>query len=361
MTNGASVIELKGHTSPVHSVAFSPDGKKVVTASGDQTGRIWDTESGKELQELWGHFAPVISAAFSPDGKRIVTLSADTNVKIWDTESGNVLKTLHGHVGYVLSATFSPDGTKIITAGNDKTARIWCVDSGEMLQKLDGHAGAVYFATFSPDGKRIVTTGGGAVRTTSFMGFPAPLVGDRTARVWDAETGREVQKLTGYTGTDTLIFASFSPDGSKIVTACRGEGQTIVIWDADSGKALKALQVNYPKSVAFAPDSKTVVVWGKIAIVWDIEEEGECNNRIRKLDAHTSGVTFAAFSPNGKMLVTTSYDNTARIWDADSGEELRNLEGHAKWIVGAAFSPDGKKVATASADNTVRIWNLEEE
>ena len=153
------------------SAAFSPDGKRIVTASLDTTARVWDAESGKPIGEpLEGHEDWVGSAAFSPDGKRIVTASRDKTARVWDAESGKpVGRPLRGHEGAVMSAAFSPDGRRIVTASADKTARLWEAATGRPISEpLAGHDGGVWSAAFSPDGRRIVTA--------SF---------DKTARVWD--------------------------------------------------------------------------------------------------------------------------------------------------------------------------------
>ena len=204
--------KFRGHKEGVMSAAFSPDGKKIVTTSStDDIVRIWDVESGMELQTLRGHKKLVVSAVFSPDEKRIVTASADKTAQIWDVESGKVLQTFRGHGDDVNSAAFSPDGKKIITASKDGTARLWDAESGQELHKwefppLKGNlkvlhpTNSVKCATFSLDGKKIVT---GNV--------------DRIIRIWDVESGKELQTLRGHGGNVNSIV--FSPDGKKIVTA----------------------------------------------------------------------------------------------------------------------------------------------
>ena len=124
-----------GHTAEVTSAAFSPDGKRVVTASDDTTARVWDVGSGKPLATLRGHTYPVTSAAFSPDGKRVVTASGDKTARVWDADSGKTLAPLQGHTGTVFSAAFSPDGKRVVTASADHTARVWSLDP------IEGNAG----------------------------------------------------------------------------------------------------------------------------------------------------------------------------------------------------------------------------
>jgi WD40 repeat protein len=157
----------------VFTAAFSPDGKRVVTASADHTPRVWDAESGRLLATLTGHQDGVPAAAFSPDGKRVVTASDDKTARVWDAESGQSLATLTGHQASVRTAVFSPDGKRVVTASEDHTARVWDAESGRSLATLTGHEFQVNTAAFSRDGKRAVTAGD-----------------DETARVWDVESGR---------------------------------------------------------------------------------------------------------------------------------------------------------------------------
>jgi WD40 repeat protein len=127
----------------VLSAAFSPDGKRIVTASGDKTARVWDVETGKQIDEpLKGHAGAVLSAAFSPDGKRIVTASGDKTARLWDAETGKQIgEPLKGHAEGLWSAAFSPDGKRIVTASGDKTARLWKVFTN--TQEAVSHAKAV--------------------------------------------------------------------------------------------------------------------------------------------------------------------------------------------------------------------------
>jgi uncharacterized protein with WD repeat len=156
-------IELKGHTNSIGSAVFSPDGKKIVTASDDQTARIWDAKSGKMLRTFSGHTNVVQSAFFSPDAKKIATADTDKTVQIWNVESGRLLQTLEDGFPIFPLDPFSPDGKKIVTAGTDKTVQIWDAESGKLLRTV----GTVQYEDqsrldtggFSADGKRLVTQG----------------------------------------------------------------------------------------------------------------------------------------------------------------------------------------------------------
>ena len=255
-----SFIELEGDTDGIWFVAFTPDGKKVVATDLKST-RMWDTETGKELQRLPKLGAHIV--CISPDGKKIATESSVANIKknvqIWDIESGKELQKFSGGCPtYAKDHTlfFTPDGGKIVTVDFDEngaknTVIIWDVESGKELQKLEHTTNYVLFATFSPDGKKVVTGGW-----------------DEAVRIWDTETGKELQKLEGH--VDYATIAAFTPDNKKVVTKDR-DG-TARVWDVESGKELQKLR-------------------GR----------------------------FVALSPNGKKMVTIGIGNTdMRIWDTDS-------------------------------------------
>jgi WD40 repeat protein len=330
---------LSGHTARVQSVAFSPDGKRIVTASVDRTARLWDVESGKQIGEpLSGHRTALFSAAFSPDGKRIVTASFDETARLWDAATGKQIgRPLSGHTSIVTSAAFSPDGKRIVTASLDKTARLWDAESGKQIgEALLAHSQGVNCAAFSPDGKRIVT---------------ASL--DKTARLWDSESGIQIgEPLTGHTGT--VHSAAFSHDGKRVVTA--SADKTARLWDAESGKQIDEPLSGHTEIVAtaaFSPDDKRIVTASEDETVrfWDAESS-------ESLSGHTAAVRNATFSPDGKRVVTASADKTARLWDAESGKQIGEpLSGHSNSVTSAAFSPDGRRIVTASDDNTARVWD----
>jgi WD40 repeat protein len=334
------------------SAAFSPDGKRIVTASADKTARVWDADTGKPIGEpLTGHTESVFSAEFSPNGKRIVTASKDKTARIWDVDAGKAIgEPLRGHTDWVFSAEFNPNGKRIVTVSGDKTARIWDADTGKPIgEPLEGHTDVVWSAAFSPDGKRIVTV------SDDILGVSA----NKTARIWDAETGKPIgEPLQGH--TDWVLSAAFSPDGKRIVTA--SSDKTARLWNAENGKPIGEPLRGHEgalSSVAFSPDGKRIVTASsdKTARLWNAENGKPIGEPLK---GHEGALSSARFSPDGRRIVTASGDWTVRLWDAETGKPIGEpLTGHTDRVFSAAFSPDGKRIVTVSGDKTVRVWDAE--
>jgi WD40 repeat protein len=195
----------------VSSVAFSPDGTRIVSGAFDKTLRLWDARTGAELQILRGHDNYVYSVAFSPDGTRIVSGSNDTTLRLWDAWTGAELQILRGHEDFVYSAAFSLDGTRIVSGAFDKTLRLWDAQTGAELQILRVHESLATSVAFSPDGTRIVSGSDDAVR------------------LWDAWTGKCLGVLNG-TGDVKAIAAGTAEFRYRLMVH---EQQSVIESSAD--------------------------------------------------------------------------------------------------------------------------------
>ena len=338
----AARLTLRGHRDCVWSIAWSPDGSKLATASWDKTAKVWEAGTGRELLTLRGHQSPVWSIAWSPDGSKLATASDDKTAKVWEAGAGRELLTLHGHQCSVQSIAWSPDGSKLATASDDRTAKVWETGADrELLTLRPHHQDNVQSIAWSPDGSKLATA--------SY---------DQTARVWEAGvweagTGREL--LTLGVNQDKVVTIAWSPDGSKLATA--GGDNKATVWEAGAGRKLLTLRGHqgWVKSIAWSPPDGSKLATASddhTAKVW----EAETGRELLTLRGHQVEVLSIAWSPDGSKLATASDDQTAKVWEAGTSRELLTLHGHEASVRCVAWSPDGSKLATASADHTAKVW-----
>ncbi len=340
MGTGQEIFKLDEHIKPITSLAYSPDGKYLLTGSKDSTAKVWNTDTGQAIHSLEGHTNQVVFAAFSPDGKRIVTGSNDNTAKIWNTETGQEITSLDGHYGPVIYAAFSPNGKLIATGSFDNTAKIWNSGTGQEIFSLEGNTNPVGFLEFNKNGKRLISITG---------------IGEGSAKLWDVETGQEIRdfKITGH--HMDITCASFNSNGELIVTG--GFDKTAKIWDAKTGNELLNLEGHSAliRYAAFTPDSKRLVTASNdgTAKIWNIENI-QAKNILADYPASDQDV---ALSPTGEHIVSVGDDNTAIVWNAETGYEVHRLEGHIDKVTTVGFSPNGSRIVTASLDKTAKVWN----
>jgi WD40 repeat protein len=304
--------------------------------------REWETAAAAPRDVVLQHGDPAFVyrgylEAFSPDSRRVVTGSDDQTAAVWDAATGRPITPPLRHDGAVNAAVFSPDGRRVATASGDGAARIWDAASGQLLARTTPHGGIVYDVEFSPDGRRIVTAAGGSVRAVfSPDGRRVVSTGDGPSRVWDAQTGRPIS-LCG------------SPAGGKNAVA--------FIWDPVSGRLLAPPLPHQGMAcdAEFSPDGRRVVTasFDWTARVWDAATGKPVTPPLR----HTDMGLWANFSPDGRRVVTASMDGTARVWDAGTGRPITSPLPHYRGVHASVFSPDGRAVATAAEDGAARLWD----
>ena len=310
---------------------------------------------------LRGHTNGVNSCSFSPDGKLILSSSyGDGTIRIWDVETGNEISRIKNDE-QAYSAAFSPDGKQIISACG-KTIRIWDVETGSELKVITDSTD--YYGDcigFSPDGKKIIFQS-----TKSYM--------NDYITIYDLESDTTIFTLT------KCFFANYSPDGECLV-AIPIKKINGPIWnfdieskipdslltihefkliDASTGEELRTFsgQKYLVTSAAFSPDGKRIVSSSldRTIMIWDVET----GKALLTIKDKCPSLESASFSPDGKYILSIFSTNatTFKLWDAVSGEEIMTFEGHTNDVVSAAFSPDGKHIVSASKDMSLRIWDI---
>jgi WD40 repeat protein len=345
-------LPLRGHTDQVVSAAFSADGTRLLTSSEDGTERLWDTAGGKVIKTLPHRTIQWHAVSFTKDSRFFVTLTDGRAAELWDARTGEPRRTIWTAAGQIKSAMFSHDGARIITAGAENTplggsVQVWNVETGKLLLTLRNPDkftwGEISFAAFSPDDRRIISTHQ-----------------DDNARLWNADTG---EMILQFGAGHPLRSGAFSPDGSRVVLGGN-------LFDVTNGKHLATLNFSseaiYDEEV-FSPDGLYVAASGGSKPEMLDARTGQPVKPLlggfgQTYEGHSGDINYAAFSPaspdGSRTIVTVSQDQTARLWDVNSGDLLATLRGHADRVWHAAFSSDGKYIVTTSADRTARLWTL---
>jgi WD40 repeat protein len=290
------LFRYPGHTLNVLGVAFSPDGKRVISSSSDGTVRLLHARTGKLIRCIYHPYAR--SVAFSPDGKKAISTGdgGDRTVRLWDLETCLELKRFGCYEAPVSGVAFSPDGKKVLFGvSGHQTMRLLEIASGKEIRRFA--TGHVHDLALSADGKKSVS---GSL--------------DGTVRLWDTTTGKELKRLAGH--RDQVWGVAITPDGKLAASAGRAPG--IKLWNLQTGKV------------------------------------------VRELKGHTEGGWQLAFSQDARRLVSSSYDRTIRLWDVATGKELHRFEGHFDVVHAVAFSPDGRFVVSGGGgrDPSVRVWRV---
>jgi WD40 repeat protein len=350
---GRLLASLTGNQPAVLAVSFSPDEKRILTTSRDGSTKVWNATNGKELLNLCCHLQPVYGAAFSPDGSKIATASGDQTAKIWDANTGKELMILSGLADQVTNVAFSPDGKQIAGSSWDHTTLIWDSESGNQLYRLTGHTDVVEDVSFSPDGKHIVTASD-----------------DGSAIIWDAEPSHEVSAIAAA----PIWRSSISQDGNRLAT--RHSGNEFIVWDIAKRQPILTFndadvhQVDVMATLAISPDGKSVVYATENSIrVWDVASGKQVLNLApANKDTQPSFVGVPSFSTDGKRIlgifdypqIPTGVERHAVIWDSMSGARLADFVVAKGNLIGGAIamSPDGARLVVGDSSSAVRVLDV---
>ncbi len=371
--DGEQTRLLKGHLAAVRTVAYVSDGKELLSGSWDKTIRLWDVSNARELRSFTGHTAPVNALSVSPDGKRFLSAGGkDGTVRYWELSSGRELAVFRGHTGEVTSVSFSPDGKFAVSGSYDRSVKVWDLAAGKELKSIPAGEVSIFSVAISPDGRSV-------------------LAGSRNISLWELETGKELLKLDGKVNWVSKV--AVSSDGKKMLSG-NFDG-TVTLWDSSNGKRIKELKETkgVVAALAFSPDGKTMldsrlngpltlreVETGKELFHSDGQGgaafspdgrliiSGDSGNRIiiwdaasrqivKRFAAHSDKILSVAFSPDGRFILSGGKDKTVRLFDADSGSELRVIRSFRYQVNSVAFSPDGRLILAGSGDNTARLFD----
>jgi WD40 repeat protein len=334
---GRELRTLTGHEGCLYGVCLSSDGRIAVSAAQDRTLKVWDAENGHVTGTLEGHAFPVGAVALSPDGRYVISGSWDATLKMWDLETGQVTRTFEGHKKSVNGVAVSADWRIVASASEDATLKVWDVATGTALLTLTGHAEDVWGVAMSADERFIVSASE-----------------DTTLKVWNLPTGKLIRTLKAHSGP--VYAVAVSADGRRAVSA--SEDHTLKLWDLERGSLIRTLQGHCSAvfGVTFLPGDREAISASDDTTlkVWDLGS----GIVLRTMEGWCRALNGLAVNTNGDLAVLASSDKSTKVWDLNSRREIRALTGHTSFVYDVALSPDGCHAVSASGDGTLKVWDL---
>lgn len=336
------IRQHKGHAAHISQLLRGPSGNWYLTASWDQTVKVWNTHHRERFAFPAGNRA-VTSIVMTDDGRLLAASYWDGSVRVWDVDTGKVKEEFQAHEECLIGCSLVAGSRFLVTADQEGRLRSWSVDEMGTVRYINQHSGEVYSVRYTPDNLHVLSA-----------------AYDGIVRVWDRNERLERSLLELHLGPTTAT--AISPDnGCWAIGAADG---SIRLWDAKE----QALDANLPghkqtvSDLVFLPGGDMLVsaAWDMKLKLWSMKTQSlEC-----VYDGHTGAVSACDVSLDGRILASASWDGTGRIWDLvhrrrDIGMEKKILAGHTERLLCCAISPDGRFVATGAADQTVRIWPIE--
>jgi len=376
ITTGKEIRTYLGHSGSVNTVAFTSDSKYIISGSSDKTIKLWEVDTGKEIRTFVGHEREINSIALSPDSKYVVSGSTDKTIKLWDIETGKEIRTFIGHIGEITSVGFSSDGKSVISGSDDCSLRQWSIYSDKELRTISTtHTAGIYSASFSLDGKHIISSSWDGylkiwniVTGKELKSFKAFSISPNEKIVTSSSDNYAIKLLNVATGKELKVFheikndskspySIFSPDMNFILSTTYDDG-VMHLWDVSTGRELKTFQghASITKSSSISQNGKYIASCPDNSSIslWD----AATGKLLRNFIGHTNSVSSVSFSADSKILISSSWDNTIKLWDLITGNCIKTFLGHAGFVNSSSISPDDSLVVSGSEDNTLKLWQV---